>query len=340
MARLLLLATLLSTAAFGADTEAAKLYLEYCSVCHGDRGDGRSWVREMNPPPRDFTRREVAVALTRERMIDAVRNGRPGTAMTAWSARLSQAQIESVVAYIREEFFPKDAAPVERARATYLRWCATCHGADGRGADFARREMTPPPLDFAAASGISRERMILSVTYGRPQTAMVGWGTRLSASEIAEVVDWIRGTLMTGAGAASAAARATPLAGHPPMAGHAPPPPPSRAPEPYAADPDAPMPFGLVGDVDRGRALYLANCVACHGVAGDGKGPRAYFVFPKPRDFTSPAVRVGFDRPRFYGAIANGTNGTEMPAWKWVLEPQQIADIAEYLHDGFVAETE
>jgi mono/diheme cytochrome c family protein len=40
------------------------LYHNYCSVCHGDRGDGNSRARNsLVPPPRDFTR---ANELTRD----------------------------------------------------------------------------------------------------------------------------------------------------------------------------------------------------------------------------------------------------------------------------------
>ena len=34
-----------------------------------------------------------------------------------------------------------------------------------------------------------------------------------------------------------------------------------------------------------GKQLYTANCAACHGDAGDGKGVAAYLLFPRPRNF-------------------------------------------------------
>ena len=33
--------------------------------------------------------------------------------------------------------------------------------------------------------------------------------------------------------------------------------------------------------------LFNRHCAACHGPKGDGQGPAAYLLSPKPRDFTS-----------------------------------------------------
>ncbi|OYW18898.1 MAG: hypothetical protein B7Z55_09805, partial [Planctomycetales bacterium 12-60-4] len=34
-----------------------------------------------------------------------------------------------------------------------------------------------------------------------------------------------------------------------------------------------------------GRKVYMKNCLHCHGVAGDGAGPTARYLNPKPRDY-------------------------------------------------------
>jgi len=40
-------------------------------------------------------------------------------------------------------------------------------------------------------------------------------------------------------------------------------------------------------DLKLGERVYLESCAACHGNGGDGKGPQAYRLRTKPRDFTS-----------------------------------------------------
>ena len=295
------------------------LYHNYCSVCHGDRGDGRSRAaNSLVPPPRSFVTPEAVQALTRERMIEAVRNGRPGTAMTGWKTQLDESQIASVVDYIRAVFMKPVSSPsVQRGRAVYQANCALCHGNQGQGVAAAAANMNVPPRDLRspqATRELTRERMIASVTEGRPGTAMAPFGDRLPKQDIEAVVDYIRASLML---------PATPgISG---MHAHG-----------SGGDPAQPLPGGLKGDAAKGGAFYRANCATCHGVKGDGQGPRAYFIRPKPRDFTAAASRASLNRAALFEAVANGRVGTEMPAWNKVLTPQEIANVSEYVYGAFI----
>ncbi len=322
------------------EMDAAALYHDYCSVCHGDRGDGDSRARgSMVPPPRDFTAPEMR-SLDRETMIAAVTRGRAGTAMAPWESQLSEAQIAGVVDYIRASFMGLGAAG-EGARI-YARTCSVCHGDNGSGAVWATANLNPRPRDLtsAAASELSRARMIHSVTHGRADTAMPGFGTQLDGHQIEAVVDYVRRTFMQQAPSSALIApaghghghghegRAT---SHAQGTGH------SHDEHLGAAGGHAePFPDGLVGDAVRGQELYRTNCVACHGEEGDGQGPRAYFILPKPRNFTHPASRSAFNRPHLMQAISRGRVGSEMAAWDTVLDAQSIADIAEYVFQRFI----
>ena len=96
------------------------------------------------------------------------------------------------------------------------------------------------------------------------------------------------------------------------------------------------LPNGLKGDPKRGGAFYQANCATCHGARGDGAGPRAYFINPKPRNFVEPDARARFNRVALYAAVSEGRVGSEMPAWNKVATPQQIGDVTEYVFQTFV----
>lgn len=98
-----------------------------------------------------------------------------------------------------------------------------------------------------------------------------------------------------------------------------------------------PMPSGLKGDPVKGGAFFMNNCFTCHGVKGDGNGPRAYFITPQPRNFLLETSRQKLNRPFLFEAITNGRLGTNMPAWGKVLNSQEIADVAEFVFQNFIS---
>jgi len=340
-------------AARGGQFNAEQIYRNSCSVCHGEKGDGQSRARNsLNPAPRNFTSPEETAQLTRERMIHSVTNGRPGTAMMPWKTRFNEREIEALVDYVRNTFMkpagtlvqaqiatpaPQTKAPAEPAAASeqgrklFVRNCAVCHGEKGDGQSRARNSLNPPPRDFtspAETAQLTRNRMIHSVTNGRPGTAMMPWKTRLSKAEIETVVDYVRTAFMAGGQAPDAASKlpaAEPGAAKP------------KQPVEVVADMSAPFPNNLVGDAAKGRQFFNSNCATCHGVKGNGEGPRAFFNYPKPRNFLTPESHALFNRPALFRSIANGKPGTVMPAWSKVLSDQEIADVGEHVFRQFIS---
>ena len=85
-------------------TEGQGVYEYYCYQCHGYAGDGKTLTRAyVSPKPRNFTA-ALPHELSRDRMTDAIANGRQGTAMVSFSSVLTSRQISAVVVYIRNEF--------------------------------------------------------------------------------------------------------------------------------------------------------------------------------------------------------------------------------------------
>jgi len=351
---LALLAAPLANAASKPAMDGAKVYHEFCSVCHGDKGNANSRAKaSFNPAPRDFTSPKASAELDRERMIKSVSQGRPGTAMTPWNHQLSAAEIGAVVDYIRETFMlPATEDSGNRGRALYAQFCSVCHGDRGDGNSRATGSLIPPPRNFTdprAVQELNRDRMIFGVTYGRPNTAMGAWGSQLSAEDIAAVVDYVRASFMqTAPQQKMAQPGADHGAGHQPSQGmpgmspakdkpagghahqHATPTGDTKA---FLA---AAFLDGLKGDAGLGKLFYNENCATCHGEEGDGNGPRAFFILPRPRDFRHPAARNSLNRPHLYTAIAKGTLGSEMPAWDTVLNPQELANVSEYVFRKFI----
>lgn len=327
----------------GGEIRPAAIYHNYCSVCHGDKGDGHSRARaSLVPPPKDFTNPAVQALLTRDYMIAIAREGKPGTAMVGWKTQLNDAEIEAVVDYIRTVFMQADA-DLARGRTIYGRTCAVCHGDRGQGAVWAGANVQKPPRAFTAPEAkaeLTRERMIAAVTHGRPGTTMVSFASQLTPADIEAVVDYVRTAFIeaevpeiSGTHAHGGRQRDREQASPASQGKTA-----AAAPAAVSVTPDMslPLPKGLVGNVKRGAKFYAANCATCHGIKGDGEGPRAYFIRPKPRNFRDPAARNMLNRPALFAAITAGKPGTEMPAWNKVIGDQQIADVAEYVFRSFV----
>lgn len=74
--------------------------------------------------------------------------------------------------------------------------CSVCHGDHGDGRSRASTSLVPPPRNFTIATDLTREKMIATVTNGKPGTAMVSWKTQLSEKQIEEVVDYVRSNFM------------------------------------------------------------------------------------------------------------------------------------------------
>ncbi len=86
-----------------------------------------------------------------------------------------------------------------------------------------------------------------------------------------------------------------------------------------------------------GRDVYQKRCVQCHGVTGDGAGPAAAVLYPKPRDyrrglfkFTSTPYGAKPRRDDLVRTVRRGISGTSMPSFQ-LLEDRDLNAVVDYV---------
>ena len=89
----------------------------------------------------------------------------------------------------------------------------------------------------------------------------------------------------------------------------------------------------------RGEAIYRQHCVACHGERGDGRGPGAAQLTPKPADMTDRGAVAEMTDSYWFWRVSEGgrvepftSRGSAMPAWKDVLPSADRWAVIAYQH--------
>lgn len=199
-------------------------------------------------------------------------------------------------------------------KAVYEKWCAGCHGSDGKGEGAAAAFMLPRPRNFAQAqyqirttrSGSlpSDEDILRVIDEGMPGTAMPGWKKALSARDRQNLVAYLKTF--------------------------------SRF---FESDKPDVLDLGRAAGggqdvIEQGREAYAnLECWKCHGRAGRGDGASASTQeddnkFPiRPADLTQPWLFNGGGTPEdIYRRLRTGMDGTPMPSLTDALEGGVVTD--------------
>ena len=90
-------------------------------------------------------------------------------------------------------------------------------------------------------------------------------------------------------------------------------------------------------DLSRGQAVYQERCVQCHGVSGDGNGPSAKYMYPRPRDyrkgiFKFASTPYGYRplREDLVRTVRQGVRGTSMPGFN-LLPEADVQSVVDYV---------
>jgi len=160
----------------------AALFANWCAACHGSGGDGTN----LGPP----INRAGVLAKDDDFLRAIASEGIPGTSMIAFKERLTAQEIEDVMAFVRtwEPRPPAAAGEGDPARGAtlYAGNCAPCHGAGGEGDALA------PPLNLTDVLVKEDDFLRTIIQEGIPGTAMIDFGTRMSAQGIDDIIAFMR----------------------------------------------------------------------------------------------------------------------------------------------------
>ncbi|MBI3848837.1 MAG: c-type cytochrome [Verrucomicrobia bacterium] len=95
------------------------------------------------------------------------------------------------------------------------------------------------------------------------------------------------------------------------------------------------MPTSATVSLSAGRAVYEQHCAACHGVNGDGNGPAAVWLYPKPRNYSAglfkiqstPAGSLPTDDD-LLNTITRGMPGSSMPSFTYLSDQERREAVA------------
>ena len=280
-----------------------RVYLDRCWCCHGLAGDGRGPAAGgMTPPATDFTSPDAFKGKAVGALLDAILKGRPGTAM--YPQPVDPQGAVDVLAYLRtlprtsgQERSLLDAlsrADRESGRAIYNSRCWPCHGPTGRGDGPAAPALRPPPADFTDPDRIQTRtgaHLYTVLSNGVPGTAMAA--QPLKEKEKWDVIAYLR-TLVR-----------------------------------YGDDPTTEETKVPAGDTREGKEIYDKRCWACHGASGEGDGPAAAAMIPRPTRFADYDAMKARPAQDWFNTIQSGVPGTAMYPQR--LSEREAWDLVAYL---------
>jgi cytochrome c oxidase cbb3-type subunit 3 len=245
-------------------------------------------------------------------MVQAVTDGRKGTAMKSFRRTLSNNEIALVVDFVRQEFMTNKAENTryhteENGWPNHERYAVAFPFALGEVA------IDTPDASLTNQQQLGKRVFLQSCVtcHDRAKVNDEGaiWEMR--------AVSYPRNQYSHKIGESSSGVDAT---------SHA---------SPYAKHEVAPVMADFSAQEKQGEKLFQDNCAFCHAADGTGKNWIGSFLDSHPRNLTDPAFMGTMTRTRLKKVIQDGLPGTTMSAWKHVLKDEEIDSIIAYINRVF-----
>jgi DMSO reductase family type II enzyme heme b subunit len=234
----------------------------------------------------------------------------------------------------------------------YIKNCFYCHGDNLDGDGHFAHAFNPPPANFADPGTIAMLQeayLFWRIAKGGPglpkestpwNSVMPAWEDRLTEEETWKVIMYLYDATGYQPRRWETHALATPSLAFSPLPVSSPP-----QGERGGRGGVAAAWAQQAGDANAGKTVYEKKCALCHGEKGDGKGPAAPLLDPKPRDFTkgkykirtTPSGQPPSDQDLFK-VITDGMPGTSMPPWKVLPEKDRwnlVAYVKSFAPESF-----
>lgn len=89
------------------------------------------------------------------------------------------------------------------------------------------------------------------------------------------------------------------------------------------------LPDGRCCDPEVGRAIFKAQCVACHGAGGKGDGPAAAALNPRPANLADAVRMEKLSDDSLVQIVTAGR--LTMPGYGKTLTPEQVREVVAYV---------
>lgn len=165
--------------------EGRDIYVDRCVPCHGPYGRARKALPQTVRVPRDLSATTVQRSISDDQLITLVRHGRKG--MPALIPRVPEAEGRPLATFVRL---------LSPGFALYDRYCASCHGDDGRPVSRPGEVIRLPTLVFNRAYVDSHDaeqlRANLWHMLAEQKPAMPHYRWALTDSQVEAIIEYLK----------------------------------------------------------------------------------------------------------------------------------------------------